>query len=115
MSQPAPLDANADGSVSAIDALVIINYLSSQAGAPGEGEMPTEMETYDSNGDGAVSVLDALQIINYLSRSTTTAAAESVETEYAMPRSDALNQTPAGSLDEDLIRMLADDQLSAKL
>ena len=75
------------------------------------------MESYDANGDGAVSVLDALQIINYLSRSSTTAASESVETfgEYAVPRSDAANPAPAGLLDEDLIRILADDQWSANL
>jgi hypothetical protein len=109
-STVSPLDANGDGGVSAVDALVIINYLSTQAASQGEGEMPAQ--DYDTNGDGSVSALDVLQVINYLSRSNATAASESEEA-FAVPLLDAVNPAPPGSLDDDLIRMLADDQFNA--
>ncbi|TWU47287.1 hypothetical protein Poly51_50860 [Rubripirellula tenax] len=65
-------DVNADGVISAIDALRVINYLSrsldgasfvpvSSIGAP-------PPDYYDTNGDGRVSAADALKVINQLSR-----------------------------------------------
>ncbi|RMF41942.1 MAG: tandem-95 repeat protein [Planctomycetota bacterium] len=66
------LDVNADGSVSPIDALLIINYLNNPdnetflpdtIGTPGEVVPPPYL---DVNGDEFVSPLDALQIINFL-------------------------------------------------
>ena len=69
-------------------------------------------QVYDSIRDGKVSVIDALQVINYLSRSNATASSESVavSAEVAMPLLDAVNSPPEDGLDEDLIRLLADDQ-----
>ena len=115
-SQLEQLDTNGDGGVSAIDALVIINFLSSHDGTQGEGETPAQLDdvqqVYDSIRDGKVSVIDALQVINYLSRSNATASSESVavSAEVAMPLLDAVNSPPEDGLDEDLIRLLADDQ-----
>ena len=62
-----PTDANADGSVSPLDALVIINYINEH----GPGRLPVPPPTtivfyYDTNGDGSVSPVDVLIVINLL-------------------------------------------------
>ena len=54
------IDVNADGGVSAVDALMVINSLNDSA----EGESRSVLS--DVNGDGQVTALDALQVINYL-------------------------------------------------
>jgi hypothetical protein len=61
-------DVNADGAVTAIDALRIINFL----GRRGATEIPVSAigapppDFYDVNGDGKVSALDALNVVNRL-------------------------------------------------
>ncbi|MCA9160189.1 MAG: hypothetical protein KDA72_17765, partial [Planctomycetales bacterium] len=66
-----PLDVNADGFVSPIDALVIINALNSggarslMGGLGGEGEGANRF-FIDTNGDGLLSPMDVLGVINYL-------------------------------------------------
>lgn len=57
------LDVNADGEVSPIDPLIVVNYLNRAAG---EGEA-TSMYV-DVTGDGHVSPVDALELINFLNR-----------------------------------------------
>lgn len=76
-----PLDSNGDGVVTAVDALVVINFLSqygttdlSQLAArvravSGEGEMIGDidldvMRRYDTNRSGTISALDALVVVN---------------------------------------------------
>lgn len=54
-------DANLNGSVTPIDALLIINYLNSGA--------VSEEDAYDINNDGTVSPVDVLVIINILNQS----------------------------------------------
>ncbi len=68
-------DVNNDGSVSPIDALLIINAMSRVSSTSGErvsGEQGSQSAgpSYftDVNGDNRVTALDALQVINYLSR-----------------------------------------------
>ncbi|MFG0268278.1 MAG: DUF4465 domain-containing protein [Rhodopirellula sp. JB055] len=66
-------DVNANGEVTALDALTVINRLNS-----GESEElttpndPNELigRFYDVSGDGRVSALDALKVINYLNGET---------------------------------------------
>lgn len=59
-----PADVDGSGEVSALDALIIINYLNDFGTGPiGEGD-PTR--GYDVNADGEVSPLDALLVINEL-------------------------------------------------
>ncbi len=69
MTNPAdPYDTNNDKSVTAGDALVVINYLDRQNGAAaGENAGPSTSKIYpDTNGDLSVSALDALMVINRL-------------------------------------------------
>ena len=62
-----PLDANNDDTVSAGDALVVINHMG-QESLKAEGESaPATFETFpDANGDDQVTASDALMIINSL-------------------------------------------------
>ncbi len=64
-----PLDVNADGFVSPIDALSVINSLniggSRKLNAAGEGEVGSRIYI-DVNADGAVSPMDVLMIVNHL-------------------------------------------------
>jgi hypothetical protein len=62
-----PQDVNNDGSVSTIDALLIINTMNRLSSAEGESISSSQYFT-DVNGDDQTSALDALQVINYLTR-----------------------------------------------
>lgn len=71
-----PLDVNADGYVSPIDALAVINSLNSGGSRPlfgsnvgGEGEGSTARMYIDTNADGYLSPIDVLGVINHLNRS----------------------------------------------
>ena len=73
------LDVNADGFVSPIDALQVINYLNS--GKPRQLTLPVTQTVppyVDVNGDSVVSPLDALLVVNFLNA----ARAGSGEGEY---------------------------------
>ncbi len=73
-----PQDVNADGFVSPIDALVVINALNSGrrvSTGSGEGENGTKM-FIDVNGDNNLSPIDALLVINYLNSIRSAAAGE---------------------------------------
>ena len=63
-----PYDANHDGELAPLDALVIINYLRAN-GPTAVGEGPLDF-CYDVNGDGLITPLDALLVINQLNRSS---------------------------------------------
>lgn len=59
-------DVNADGFVSPIDALIVINHLNGGAGRAGAGEGEPDKYFIDVNGDNALSPIDALLVINRL-------------------------------------------------
>lgn len=62
-----PEDVNGDGDASALDALIIINFLNEFSPGPvGPGD---PVMGYDVNGDGQVTALDALLVINELNAS----------------------------------------------
>ncbi|TWU41340.1 Dockerin type I repeat protein [Novipirellula aureliae] len=70
-----PLDVNDDGIVSALDALIGINYLNQPQASTGvqsvaAGESVTQ-RFHDVNGDGQITALDSLIVINHLGRTST--------------------------------------------
>lgn len=64
------LDVNADGRISAIDALLIINVLNSRSGSGPilVSTLPPPPPYVDVNGDYRISAIDALLVINELNR-----------------------------------------------
>ena len=72
-----PLDVNADGFVTGIDALLVINDINETGGR--ELSDTDQLDYYlDANGDGFVSGIDALQILNVLNTSTPAPSAPAV-------------------------------------
>ena len=59
-------DVNADGVVSPIDALIVINHLNAGSGNKANGEGEGTKYYIDVNGDSKLSPIDALLVINYL-------------------------------------------------
>jgi hypothetical protein len=82
-------DVNADGIVTVIDALRIINFLGRELSSGAGSSVPVSEigepppDYYDTNGDGRVSFVDAIQVINMLSQFTS-AESESVNSPAAM-------------------------------
>jgi hypothetical protein len=110
-----PLDVNRDGAVTVLDALAIINQINRMLANDNEsvsGSVDQTLSDYDANGDGKVSALDALLVINHISM--TNQEAEST-VDSAIPSFEAVTPTPKSTLDEDLIRVLADDNFIAGL
>ena len=74
-----PLDVNADGNVSPIDALTVINSLNSEGSrsvlvlGDSSGDMGEYLNShqylYDTNGDFAITPIDVLSVINHLNGS----------------------------------------------
>ncbi len=60
------LDVNADGFVSPIDALLIINFLNNNNGGGSVAGLPAPPPYRDVNGDNFISAIDALIVINAL-------------------------------------------------
>jgi len=71
-------DVNVDHSVTPLDALLILNYLSRSFGQT-DTFQPTDFEApyYDVNGDGMVTPLDALRVINSIAYNNRQADGES--------------------------------------
>lgn len=68
-----PNDVNRDGSVTALDALMIINWLAKEAGDPVAADQFDESESrqrnfLDTNFDSRVTAADALTVVNHLAR-----------------------------------------------
>ena len=63
-----PRDVNNDGTVSARDALVVINMLNTNGAGPLNGNVAAVSDGFmvDVNGDQSLSAIDALMIINFL-------------------------------------------------
>lgn len=68
-------DVNADGFVSPIDALIVINHLNARPGDSAAGEGEPDRYFIDVNGDNALSPIDALLVINRLNSLRTGAGA----------------------------------------
>lgn len=91
-----PLDANRDGSVSPVDALVVINTVNvvgsrSLATPTAAEDIPTLY--FDPSGDDAVSPLDALLVINFLNNPTGNPEGEDGPTsELWLPANDSSSE-----------------------
>ncbi|HRX79767.1 MAG TPA: Ig-like domain-containing protein, partial [Pirellulaceae bacterium] len=79
-----PLDVNADGSLSAIDALLIINEINKNGPHGIPANSPAVAPYWDTNGDGSVSSIDVLRVVNALN------SGGAAEGEYSVPV-DSLN------------------------
>lgn len=73
------IDVNDDGTLSPLDALLVVNALRSKA--VGEGEYLSLGTYYDTNGDGQLSPVDALLVINALNDRQSAAPVELKEYE----------------------------------
>ena len=74
-------DVNADGFISPIDALLIINYINSGAPSSVIG-LPAPPPYRDVNGDDFISAIDALLVINELNRRSASGEGEASSTEF---------------------------------
>ncbi|XZE53521.1 cadherin domain-containing protein [Planctomycetaceae bacterium SH139] len=63
-----PLDANGDGNVRPVDALVIINYLNRNSDDQVDLDRESRPNFLDVNGNNRIEPIDALKIINELNR-----------------------------------------------
>ena len=72
-----PTDVNADGIVTALDALILINYINSHPGAAGlpAGEAPPPY--LDVDGNSLITAADVLVVINQLNNAAVAAGGES--------------------------------------
>ena len=106
-------DVNNDGSVTPIDALIIINRMSRSAGG-GEGESGSQLSSpfyTDVNGDRQTSAIDALQVINYLARSINSREGESVSSPIVAPLAQSAVSNPLDqtSLSDSVFTDLSED------
>jgi Dockerin type I domain len=118
-----PMDANEDGTVDAIDALAVVNYLRRnpnsssvdlqlESSSRKSGETPRidveAMRKLDTDKSGQVTALDALVVINWLRRKRAISSAnisldirdKNQETETVRRQSENIPQTPIDSIDE---------------
>ncbi len=74
-----PLDVNADGQITALDVLLVVNWLNTTgAGQLGAAPSPSSpgFVYIDVNGDNFVTAVDALQVVNYLNSHAQAASAK---------------------------------------
>jgi VCBS repeat-containing protein len=87
-------DVNADGVISPMDALILINYLN----ANGAGSLPAGMPKppyLDVNGDGAASAADVIIVINTLNAGTAAGEGEGDAEDTLVSNSKTVAATPA--------------------
>lgn len=92
-------DVNADGAVTALDVLQIVNYINSRdvAAEPEAVAALSVAPNYDLTGDGVVSALDVLQIVNTLNARYNAPASGEGE-QAGRPSAWAVDQVLADSL-----------------
>ena len=99
-------DVNGDRSLSALDALVTINFLSRQDRTSSSAVLDSDDQRMDVSGDGTVTAKDALMIINLLSRfaaegeatSSATHASSIVDTFGHLDDDDEVSKNVTGQL-----------------
>jgi pimeloyl-ACP methyl ester carboxylesterase len=76
-----PRDVNRDGSISPVDALIVINDLNSKGPRALVGLPLSDSFYIDVNGDGSVSPVDALVVINWLNEPLSSSEGEFIASE----------------------------------
>jgi hypothetical protein len=88
-----PLDVNGDGSITALDALLIINRLNRATGG-----LPQGTVFFDTSGDGLVTPLDVLLIFNNLNtRAMQAAAAAAASSAAGMSQTSGFSSVPTST------------------
>lgn len=85
-----PLDVNADGQITALDVLLVVNWLNTNgAGQLGAAPSPSSpgFVYIDVNGDNFVTAVDALQVVNHLN-----SLSQSLQANASAARSLAVEQ-----------------------
>ncbi len=110
-----PLDTNADGMVTALDSLLIINVLNRSAVSPSGETLSSaaaspDLSRLDVNRDGRISALDALLVVNGLAQQDLVTAGELVAVSQVqrIPAIDGVINDYL-DLDDDLVE--GDDEL----
>ncbi|TWU46647.1 choice-of-anchor Q domain-containing protein [Rubripirellula reticaptiva] len=114
-------DVDGNGSVTALDALQVINFLGrNKSSAAGEsaGAEVVASTNLDVNGDGRVTAIDALMILNSIGRSKTATDIGEVadlqqDTEMLSPIESVLEQRRR-VIDDLLLQQLANDAFTAR-
>jgi hypothetical protein len=112
-NRPRPHDVNNDQVVTAVDALMVINFLARESSPFSDSRWSTQYSP-DVNGDDRVTALDAILIINYLARADVrvddaNATASAVGNR---PLVAIIDSSPAYDSDEsmdDLLVLIAED------
>ena len=78
-----PKDANADGYVSPLDALIVISRLNLRNDLELPDRRPQDEPRLDTDGDGVLSPSDAIRVINYLNGDSDSLVLEVVPTDEA--------------------------------
>lgn len=110
-----PLDVNGSGSITASDALMVINFLGAHGPAcrlaaaqslvdDGCGFSAEDLSVYDTNGSGTVTPLDALVIINAMGKQSF--EAERVDVERVDVAIDKLIEDDDDEEDDQMARMV---------
>jgi hypothetical protein len=121
-----PLDVDGDGYVSAIDAVLVINYLNRPAAAEGESLALAAAAGgfLDTDKDNSISAIDAVLVINWLNfpgggAGGTTAAASSGAGGAVLGEGEGSSgeSSVAGASEDELselVALLAQDELAAR-
>jgi len=68
-NRPAPCDVNGDGDVTALDVLIVINYINARGSDPSLPPVSASPPPYyDVNDDGLCTAGDVLEVINFINR-----------------------------------------------
>jgi|GEM_PF-1703549 len=88
-----PYDVNSDGSVTPLDALLILNALSRNGGGGPISTFSPPGRYWDVNGDGLITPLDALLIINYINYQNRNPGLSEPEAQVQAPQQNATPQS----------------------
>ena len=80
-----PEDVDGNGSVTPLDALIVVNALNARNESPTSLSLAAEFASADVNGDGELSPIDALRVINLINRSPSVVNTEEIASFHYEP------------------------------